>query len=155
MCCKEKLLNFLTDQEWKICQFIKINIDNVQDVGFLTIVYGSGGEPWLIGLYSSLSDGTYMWTDGHLYQYSNFADKEPAILEDDVQCVMIYENNNYWFTWNCNKTAPFICKKSGKFYITALFICKKSCKFLTFTANITSFNIGFRLYWYHIYTPPH
>jgi hypothetical protein len=38
-----------------------------------------------------VKNGTYMWTDGHLYQYSNFADKEPAILEDDVQCVMIYE----------------------------------------------------------------
>ena len=75
-----------------------------------------------IGLSDTATDGVYVWTDGTLYDYENFAPGEPTGPGGE-SCFHLYDTNIYdrALTWN-----DYLCINSTFKSILTSYICQKS-----------------------------
>ena len=74
---------------------------------FLIDTVAQGEWPWL-GLHRA--DGSWIWTDGSDYDYSNWFTGYPIGGEGE-RCVDICDfSSGVWCDWSCNEEKPFICQ---------------------------------------------
>ena len=89
---------------------------------FLEIPHGEVNREAWIGLTDKEKEGTFVWTDGTVAEYTNWADEQPNDEDNEQDCAEI-ANGVFWpggesqiGVWNdfqCSRELMYICKKNA------------------------------------------
>ncbi|XP_057685860.1 lithostathine-1-alpha-like isoform X2 [Corythoichthys intestinalis] len=70
---------------------------------------GSIVDTW-IGLTDAIEEGDFMWTDGEIVNFRDFADHQPDNGNGgDEDCVEIESRDDMWHDVPCTDENPFVC----------------------------------------------
>jgi len=73
---------------------------------------GLEGTDYWIGLNDSVTEGTWLWSDGLISNYFNWHPIEPDPAEEDCVAIDMPHNGGQWIDAPCaNPRAGFVCSK--------------------------------------------
>jgi len=67
------------------------------------------GNSSLIGATDTASEGSFLWTDGTAFSYTQWNDGEPNNSNDEEHCTEMY-SNGAWNDLSCASGGTFICE---------------------------------------------
>ena len=84
--------------------------------GLLALNFGLnsvGRQAW-IGFNDRQFEGQFVWADGDLSQYTNWASMQPDDYQMNEDCVAVRGPTGYrWNDYGCDLPLPFICREEA------------------------------------------
>lgn len=81
------------------------------------------GDSW-IGYHDQFSEGSWVWVDGSVSSYTNWASGEPNNANTNEDCVTMYNSPNLppglWNDRHCAVSMPFVCEAAAPASANAL-----------------------------------
>ena len=93
----------------------------------------AGGNDIWIGGSDQHQEGSWRWTDGSQWNFTNWGDGAGNV-GNSWNCVQLFTDASSWFEYNCEHTIPFLCQSSS------LTMINKSSISFSFTADDISFS---------------
>ncbi|KAM6948653.1 macrophage mannose receptor 1b [Aplochiton taeniatus] len=87
-------------------------INSAAENDFLWKKISRGGYQYYIGLMVDL-DGSNEWIDGTDVVFERWNENQPSLTNFDKTCVGMTHSMGSWYTINCGKELPSICKRSA------------------------------------------
>ncbi|XP_061822472.1 galactose-specific lectin nattectin-like [Nerophis lumbriciformis] len=76
---------------------------------------GSNERTW-IGLQDTIEDLNFIWTDGTLFDFDDWAPNRPRTNDNGQDCVEINFNGSFWNDRRCGPNLPFVCAMDSKIH---------------------------------------
>ncbi|KAM7373565.1 hypothetical protein PAMP_008407 [Pampus punctatissimus] len=103
---------FYTPMTWfdaeNYCLYFGANLASIHNPGeqeFIWEIVGGNNRAW-IGGSDAVKSFKWLWSDGSVFNYQNWAYGEPNDLYGQERCM---ERMNMWNNQNCEVSLPFIC----------------------------------------------
>ena len=91
------------------------SISSQEDVDFLVQWIMDTGETYWIGLSDQATEGTFVYSDGSSFAFSNWGTLQPALTLSNTEDCVYLDSDGFFFDDACTGTRKYLCERAGAF----------------------------------------